>query len=100
MAVTVTQNVVELTAQGDQVAQGAVVQSVRVVADVSSLAGDVVELTDPVTGGVLWQTKVVSSVGAEAELTASGSKSGRTWRNGFRLNTLTGDRGTVYVSLA
>ena len=97
MAVTVTQDVIEMTAALDEVDIPIVPQSVRFVADPASLAGDIIQLIDPVTSGVLWAGYAGGVTGTEAELMSSGDKNARTWRNGVRLGTLTGDRGTVYV---
>ena len=97
MAVTVTQDTVELTAQGDQFLLCTIPQSVRVVASAGSLAGDVVTISDPVTSGVLWSTSLSGPNTSEAELTTAGNRNGRTWQNGFEVSVNTGDRANVYV---
>lgn len=97
MVTSVTADVIQFTAAGDQILQPVVPQSVRFVADPASLAGDVIELVDPVTSGVLWSGYAGGVTGTEAELMSSGSLNSRVWPNGVQLGTLTGDRGTVYV---
>lgn len=99
MAVSVSNNTVEMTAAGDEFLVTAIVQSVRFKGEAGSLPADQIEITDPVTGGVIWSSNATLANSSEAELMHSGNRSSRTWRNGFRLNTLTGDRGTVYVRI-
>lgn len=97
MAISVTQDVIEFTEAGDEITFPIVPQSIRFVADPASLAGDVITFVDPVTLGVLWTGYAGSSTGTEAELMSAGDKNARAWRNGGRLDTLTGNRGTVSV---
>lgn len=97
MVTSITADVIELTTTGDQLLMPVIPQSVRFVADPASLPGDVIQLVDPETLGVLWTSYAGSATGTEAELMSSGSLNSRVWPNGMRLGTLTGDRGTVYV---
>lgn len=97
MAVTVTQDVIEMTAAADEILQPVIAQSVEFVPAVGSLMGDVVTLTDPVTGGVLWTRNVNGPIASRQTLMSSGDGNARAWRNGVRVGTLTGNNGTVYI---
>lgn len=95
MAVTVNQNagVIELTAAGDEVAMPVFVKSVRFAAGAGQLAADVITLVDPqATSETLWTTFGMSAQATEAELIE------KMWHNGFRVGTMTGDRGNIYIS--
>ena len=100
MATTVAQNVVEMTALGDQFLVPSIVNWVRFEADPASVATDVITLIDPVTSRVLWRTYAGSTTGVEAQLAASGDTGRRTWTNGFEVGSLPGNNGTLRVGLA
>ena len=95
MAVTVNQasGYIEMTEAGDEVARYLNVKSVRFVSETGQLAADVIQLVDPqATSEVLWENYGVADPSVEE---ATGEKA---WRNGVRLETLTGDRGKVHIS--
>lgn len=94
MAVTVNQNagVIQLTAADDEVAMPIYVKSIRFVSEAGQQAADVITLVDPDTDEVLWPTYGMSATATEAELIE------KMWHNGLKVGTMTGDRGTIYVS--
>lgn len=95
MAVTVNQNagVIALTAEDDEVLLPLKVKSIRFVAGAGQLAADVITLVDPqAVSEVLWSTFGMAAQATEAELIE------KMWHNGLRVGTMTGDRGTIFVS--
>lgn len=95
MAVVINQNagVISMSAADDEVAIPLQVKSVRFVAGAGQLAADVIQLVDPqATSEVLWATYGMSAQATEAELIE------KMWHNGVRVGTMTGDRGTIYIS--
>lgn len=100
MAVTITQDVIQMTEEDDEVTIPLNVLSVRFVAEVGNNAADAIILTDPVTGGVLWRTYAGSTTGVEAQLMAAGRNRGAHWPNGAALTGLPADNGLVYIQYA
>jgi hypothetical protein len=95
MAVTINQNagVIQMTAAGDEVRLPLWVKSVRFVAEVGQLAADVIQLSDPLaTSEILWETFGMAATATEAELIE------KMWHNGVRVQTMTADRGRIYIS--
>lgn len=89
----VSAGLIELTAAADQFVDSLVPLSVKFISEGATVAGDLAILVDPVTGDTLW-SDVLSGPG-DSKLEEFVNL--RTWPNGARLGTLTGDRGTVAI---
>ena len=101
MAVTVSYNKFRLDTAGDEINMPLIIQSIRFVAEAGNAAADVILLVDPTNTSIdLWRTFAGSATGTEAELQSAGDRSTRVWRNGVRLETLTGNNGFVYLTYA
>ena len=98
-AVAPSQNTFTLTEVGQNYLNPVNVQSVRFVAAPATQASDAVVLVDPITGGELWRSYGRSVTNVESELIGTGNGTSRIWPNGFRLDELTGNRGTLYVRI-
>jgi hypothetical protein len=94
MAVSVdaVNKILKFAAEDDTYTSFLQVKSVRFVAESGQAADDVIQLADPVTDAILWETWGVSATATEAQLIES------KWRNGCYLKTMTSDNGTVYVT--
>lgn len=86
-------------AVNDVYPQGLVPKNIRFVPGATSVAGDVIQLVDPVTSEVLYDAILGANVEEKVEEIAVGGVLS-TWPNGVKVGTLTGNRGTVYIRYA
>lgn len=86
-----------MTAAGDQITDAIWIKSIRWNAGAASVADEVLDLVDPTaTGDLIWTT--VSAGSDYVEQTVYSSP--RFFRNGIRIQTMTNNRGDVYVEYA
>jgi len=97
MAVTRQDDTFQLTEQGDRIDISLIVQSVWFTAEAGSVATDLITLSAPDGGGVLWQEYAGGPSGSSHRLVQAGPKSGRVWCEGVELTSLPGNNGTVFV---